>query len=95
MKADMTTNRSTPTSALNRAARTRAARSARPSARAEVKAAAPKRHANLPGQVVLVLQGGGALGAYQFGVIEALLESGIEPAWVIGTSIGCFELRLR
>jgi NTE family protein len=43
------------------------------------------------GQVVLVLQGGGALGAYQFGVYEALHEAGIEPAWVIGTSIGAIN----
>ncbi|WP_031406546.1 patatin-like phospholipase family protein [Thiomonas sp. FB-Cd] len=42
----------------------------------------------LPGQVVLVLQGGGALGAYQAGVYQALSEAGIEPDWVIGTSIG-------
>jgi NTE family protein len=39
-------------------------------------------------QVVLVLQGGGALGAYQAGVYEAMHEAGIEPDWVIGTSIG-------
>ncbi|HYD62028.1 MAG TPA: patatin-like phospholipase family protein [Noviherbaspirillum sp.] len=45
----------------------------------------------LPGQVVLVLQGGGALGAYQGGVYEALHESGIEPDWVIGTSIGAIN----
>jgi len=44
-----------------------------------------------PGQVVLVLQGGGALGAYQVGVYEALHEAGIEPAWVIGTSIGAIN----
>ena len=42
----------------------------------------------LPGQVVLVLQGGGAIGAYQVGVYQALHEAGIEPDWVIGTSIG-------
>jgi NTE family protein len=42
-------------------------------------------------QVVLVLQGGGALGAYQVGVYEALHESGIEPDWVIGTSIGAIN----
>jgi hypothetical protein len=30
-----------------------------------------------------VLQGGGALGAYQVGVYQALHESGIEPDWVI------------
>src|SRR5687768_13079083 len=40
------------------------------------------------GQVVLVLQGGGALGAYQAGVYEALCGAGVEPDWVIGTSIG-------
>lgn len=43
------------------------------------------------GQVVLVLQGGGALGAYQAGVYEALQEAGIEPDWVIGTSIGAIN----
>src|SRR5437588_5081461 len=43
------------------------------------------------GQVVLVLQGGGALGAYQAGVYEALHESGVEPDWVIGTSIGAIN----
>lgn len=42
----------------------------------------------LPGQVVLVLQGGGALGAYQVGVYEALHERGMAVDWVIGTSIG-------
>ncbi len=45
----------------------------------------------LPGQVVLVLQGGGALGAYQAGVYEALHEAGIEPDWVIGISIGALN----
>ena len=45
----------------------------------------------LPGQVVLVFQGGGALGAYQLGVYQALHEAGIEPAWVIGTSIGAIN----
>jgi len=44
--------------------------------------------AGIPGQVVLVLQGGGALGAYQAGVYQALHEAGVEPDWVIGTSIG-------
>lgn len=48
----------------------------------------------LPGQVVLVLQGGGALGAYQAGVYQALHEAGIEPDWVIGTSIGAINASL-
>ena len=43
------------------------------------------------GRVVLVLQGGGALGAYQVGVYEALHDAGIEPEWVIGTSIGAIN----
>lgn len=47
----------------------------------------PPRH----GQTVLVLQGGGALGAYQAGVYQALHEAGIEPDWVIGTSIGAIN----
>lgn len=45
----------------------------------------------LPGRTVLVLQGGGALGAYHVGVYEALHECGIEPDWVIGTSIGAIN----
>jgi NTE family protein len=44
-----------------------------------------------PQQTVLVLQGGGALGAYQVGVYQALHERGIEPDWVIGTSIGAIN----
>ena len=43
------------------------------------------------GQVVLVLQGGGALGAYQGGVYEALHEAKVEPDWMIGTSIGAIN----
>jgi NTE family protein len=46
------------------------------------------------GQIVLVLQGGGALGAYQAGVYEALCGAGIEPDWVIGTSIGAINAAL-
>ena len=45
-------------------------------------------------QVVLVLQGGGALGAYQVGVYQALHEAGIEPDWIIGTSIGAINASL-
>ena len=45
-------------------------------------------------QVVPVLQGGGALGAYQAGVYEALHEAGVEPDWVIGTSIGAINAAL-
>ena len=43
------------------------------------------------GQAALVLQGGGALGAYQVGVFQALHEAGIELDWVIGTSVGAIN----
>lgn len=43
------------------------------------------------GQVVLVLQGDGALGAYHVGVHEALHQAGVEPDWIIGTSIGAIN----
>ena len=46
---------------------------------------------DIPGQIVFVLQGGGALGAYQAGVYEALHEAKVEPDWVIGTSIGAIN----
>jgi len=46
------------------------------------------------GQVVLVFQGGGALGAYQAGVYQALREACVEPDWVIGTSIGAINASL-
>jgi NTE family protein len=38
--------------------------------------------------VALLLQGGGALGAYQAGVYEALRVAGVEPSWIAGISIG-------
>jgi NTE family protein len=41
--------------------------------------------------VALVLQGGGALGAYQGGVYEALAEAGIHPDWIAGISIGAIN----
>lgn len=42
-------------------------------------------------RVVLVLQGGGALGAYQAGVYQAMHEHGLTPDWVVGTSIGAIN----
>ena len=41
--------------------------------------------------VALVLQGGGALGAYQAGVVEALAGAGLWPSWVAGISIGALN----
>jgi len=66
---------------------------ARESTRRTANGTAPKQAA-FPGQVVLVLQGGGALGAYQVGVYEAMHEHGAEPDWVIGTSIGAINAAL-
>ena len=43
------------------------------------------------GRVALVLQGGGALGAYQAGVYQSLHEAGLEPDWVSGVSIGAIN----
>ncbi len=45
-------------------------------------------------RVVLVLQGGGALGSYQAGVYQALHEHGYTPDWVVGTSIGAINAAL-
>jgi NTE family protein len=42
-------------------------------------------------RVALLLQGGGALGAYQAGVYEALAETGLHPDWVVGISIGAIN----
>jgi predicted acylesterase/phospholipase RssA len=42
-------------------------------------------------QTVLVLQGGGALGAYQAGVYEDIAEAGLAPDWVAGVSIGAIN----
>lgn len=57
---------------------------------AKTQSMAPARH--LPFEVVsLVLQGGGALGAYQAGVYEALSEADIHPNWIAGISIGALN----
>jgi hypothetical protein len=44
-------------------------------------------------RVALVLQGGGALGAYQAGVYQAIHEANIHIDWVCGTSIGRHQRR--
>lgn len=41
--------------------------------------------------VAIVLQGGGALGAYQAGILEGLAEAGVEPTWLAGISIGALN----
>lgn len=45
-------------------------------------------------RIALVLQGGGALGAYQAGAYQALHEAGLEPDWVAGVSIGSINAAL-
>lgn len=42
-------------------------------------------------RIILVLQGGGALGAYQAGVYQALHEHDLVPDWIVGTSIGAIN----
>ncbi|WP_343655018.1 patatin-like phospholipase family protein [Paraburkholderia caribensis] len=42
-------------------------------------------------EIALVLQGGGALGSYQAGVIEGLAEMKVEPHWIAGVSIGALN----
>lgn len=44
--------------------------------------------------IALLLQGGGALGAYQAGVYEALAEADLHPNWVAGISIGAINSAL-
>src|SRR5215510_5791999 len=59
----------------------------------QLQRATPARGWRPPGcdRVALVLQGGGALGAYQCGVYQALQEVGLEPDWVSGVSIGAIN----
>src|ERR1700733_1715410 len=42
-------------------------------------------------RIALLLQGGGALGAYQAGVYQALAEADLHPDWVAGISIGAIN----
>ncbi|MBI2786005.1 MAG: patatin-like phospholipase family protein [Legionella longbeachae] len=55
-------------------------------------ARAKKKHKPSPHQTIACcLQGGGALGAYQVGVLHALDEAGYDPNWYVGTSIGAIN----
>jgi NTE family protein len=55
-------------------------------------------HISSPGvkfdHTVLVLQGGGALGAYQAGLYAGLAEAGVMPDWIAGVSIGAINAAL-
>ena len=44
--------------------------------------------------IALVLQGGGALGAFQAGVYQALAEANLKPDWIAGISIGAINAAL-
>jgi NTE family protein len=44
--------------------------------------------------IALLLQGGGALGAYEGGVYQALAEADVLPNWVAGVSIGAVNAAL-
>ncbi|WP_457391627.1 patatin-like phospholipase family protein [Roseateles sp. P5_E1] len=50
--------------------------------------------AKRPSQTVYVFQGGGALGAYQAGFVEALEDASLPPDWLVGTSIGAINAAL-
>ena len=57
----------------------------------------PRKHNWRPegcDRVGLLLQGGGALGAYQAGVYQGMQEGGIEPDWLAGVSIGSINAAL-
>jgi len=45
-------------------------------------------------RIALLLQGGGALGAYQAGVYQALAEADLHPDWIAGISIGAINSAL-
>jgi NTE family protein len=58
----------------------------------------PRSHQNLQRPdfacIALLLQGGGALGAYQGGAYQALAEADLQPNWVAGISIGAINSAL-
>jgi NTE family protein len=64
----------------------------------ETKASRRKSHKMQPRPpfecIALLLQGGGALGAYQAGVYEALSEGHLYPDWVAGISVGAINSAL-
>ena len=77
--------------AARKVARERAKKPVRPRRAKTATLATPNKSAEQYEAVALVLQGGGALGAYQCGVYEALHGAGIRPGWFAGTSIGAIN----
>jgi NTE family protein len=66
----------------------RARRGLPPAATRELRSFAAHEHR------ILLLQGGGALGAYHGGVYEGAAEVGFSPDWVVGISIGAINAAL-
>ena len=50
-----------------------------------------RERAAAPGTVAFVLGGGGVLGATQVGMLRALLEAGVTPDLIVGTSVGAIN----
>jgi NTE family protein len=69
-------------------------KSAKPAKRVKTESTAVSGGTRMGEQNILVLQGGGALGAYQAGVYEMLAASGHLPNWVAGISIGAINAAL-
>ena len=65
-----------------------------PSPHSTPKHSAAQRPSDRDQECILVLQGGGALGAYQAGVFESLSKVYHEPTWVAGISIGAINAAL-
>jgi len=65
----------------------------RKAAAGEAESHRPRNHPSFE-RVVLLLQGGGALGAYQAGVYQGLAEANLHPDWVAGISIGAINAAL-
>ncbi|HEY0201616.1 MAG TPA: patatin-like phospholipase family protein, partial [Burkholderiaceae bacterium] len=62
--------------------------------RATTRGSSPITRSTTRTRNALVLQGGGALGAYQAGVYEALSQHPEQPHWIVGVSIGAINAAL-
>lgn len=80
----------TTTAPPRRRAAAAAAATDKPAKPAAQRAGPPRNHLH----TVLVLQGGGALGAYQAGAFEGAAAAGAMPDWVCGVSIGAINAAL-
>jgi NTE family protein len=89
-----------PATDLDAASLAAAPRRSRPATDTDKRSLQPlrKSHRNLERPpfecIALVLQGGGALGAFQAGVYQALAEANLHPDWVSGISVGAINAAL-